>query len=156
MRGVRPPPVESPERESTMLLADTESAIIAAEAARRTAQFALVGTGVTALISIVVAFYTQWSAKKTQRELKQLELGNNEELAKLNATLGKRKSEDDARRDYDYEARKRLYKECEPLLFRLAEASENGLHRIFSLARTARMGDLGPQRPNWLQSPGYY
>ena len=28
--------------------------------------------------------------------------------------------------------------------------------RIFSLARTARKGDLGPNRPNWFQSPGYY
>lgn len=139
-----------------MLFADTESALIAAEAARRTAQFALIGTSLTALITIVVAFFTQRSNKKTQRELKQLELDNNETLAKLNAALGESKSEEDARRDYDYEARKRLYREAEPLLFRLSEASENALHRIFSLARTARNGDLGPTQPSWLQQPGYY
>ncbi len=74
-------------------------------------------------------------------------------LASANTELS---AEHKARRDYEYEARKRLYNECEPLLFRLAEASEGAIHRIFSLCRTARNGDLGPQRPNWLQSPGYY
>lgn len=139
-----------------MLFSGTESAVIAAEAARRTAQFALIGTCLTALITLIVAFLTQRSNKKTQRELKELELTNGEALAKLNAALGERKSEEDARRDYDYEARKRLYREAEPLLFRLSEASESALHRIFSLARTARNGDLGPEQPSWLQQPGYY
>jgi hypothetical protein len=81
------------------------------------------------------------------------------ELEELKATLASANAEvsaeNKARRDYEYDARKRLYKECEPSLFRLSEASENALHRIFSLARTARMGDLGPHT-NWLESPGYY
>jgi hypothetical protein len=138
-----------------MWLADTESALIAARAAESNAKLALAGSILAALISVVVAVITQLSNRKTQRELKDLELNNNEKLAKLNAALGKRKSEDDARRDYDYEARKRLYRECEPLLFRLAEGSENALHRIFSLARTARDGDLEQDR-SWLNGPGYY
>lgn len=135
-----------------MLFSNTESTLIAAEAARRTAQFALIGTCISALISLFVAILAQRNNKK----LKQIELKNSETLTRLNATLAEHKSEQDARRDYDYEARKRLYKECEPLLFRLAEASESALHRIYSLARTARKGDFGPRRNNWLQSPGYY
>lgn len=120
-----------------MLFADADSALIAAEAARRTALLALAGTSVTAIITILVAIITQ---------------RNNRKIAELNATLAERKSELDARRDYDYEARKRLYKECEPVLFQMAEAAENALYRIFSLARTAREGDL----PGWLGSPDYY
>src|SRR5436305_6957263 len=34
----------------------------------------------------------------------------------------------------------------------MAEAAENALHRVYSLARTARNGDL----PDWLDSHGYY
>ena len=120
-----------------MLFGDVDSALVAAEAARRTALFALAGTGLTALVTIAVAVLTQ---------------RNNKALAKLNANLASSKSEEDARRDYDYDARKRLYKECEPVLFQLAEAAENALHRVFSLARTARDGNL----PDWLESPDYY
>jgi hypothetical protein len=149
-----------------MWLADTESALIAAAAARNTAKLALAGAGISAVFSLAVALLNLRGNRKLQRELKDLELTNsqklkdlelknNEKLAKLNAALGKRKSEEDARRDYDYEARKRLYRECEPLLFRLAEGSENALHRIFSLARTARNGDLDQDR-SWLNGPGYY
>lgn len=139
-----------------MWFADTESALIAARAAESNARLALAGAVIAALVSVVVAFINQRSNSKTQLALKDLELKNSEKLAKLNAALGKRKSEEDARRDYDYEARKRLYRQAEPLLFRLAEGSENALHRIFSLARTARNGNLGQGRSNWFQSPGYY
>jgi hypothetical protein len=70
----------------------------------------------------------------------------------LSASLGRRKSEEDARRDYDYEARKRLYQECEPLIFQFVELSENALHRIYSLARSSRHGNL----PDWLCENDYY
>jgi hypothetical protein len=151
--------------------------LVAAETAKKTALIALLGSGLAALATIVVAYITQRGARRNQRELKQLELKNAEAMAELtersqrdlkelerqNAeavarltdALGEGKSERDARRDYDYEARKRLYKEAEPLLFRLSEASEAALHRIFSLARTARNGDLGSEG-NWLDSPEYF
>jgi hypothetical protein len=77
------------------------------------------------------------------------------DLEQLKAGLEEKKSEKDARRDYEYEARKRLYQECEPLLFELYELSENALHRIYSLARSARKGNLG-LTGSWLDSPGYY
>ena len=76
--------------------------------------------------------------------------------AALSSAVNESSAENKARRDYEYEARKRLYRECEPYLFRLAEASEHALHRIFSISRTARNGDLGPYKSSWLQSPGYY
>jgi hypothetical protein len=121
-----------------------EAASVAAEAARYTANWAFVGALVAAGISVVVAVMNSLATKNHERE-----------LARLNAALGERKAEQDARRDYLYEARKRLYKECGPVLFRLSEASENALHRVYSLARAARDGDLNPGR-SWLAGPGYY
>jgi hypothetical protein len=105
------------------------------------------------------AFFSDKLAEKKQEFDVQLEVKRQsfqKELEAIKSDFEDENAERRARRDYDYEARKRLYKECEPLLFRLSEASENALHRIFSIARTARMGDLGPQRESWFQSPGYY
>ena len=55
--------------------------------------------------------------------------------------LNKRKSEQDARRDYEYEARKRLYQECEPLFFKLVETSETALTHIKNMAKRAKGED---------------
>ncbi|TWP44900.1 hypothetical protein FKR81_40585 [Lentzea tibetensis] len=60
-----------------------------------------------------------------------------------------------ARLDYEYEARKRLYEVTEPLLFQLGERGEDLQSRIAGLARTARNGDLEPGR-GWLSDDGYY
>jgi hypothetical protein len=97
-----------------------------------------------ALASLAVALINYFGSRRTQREVES-----------LRAELAERKSERDARRDYEYEARKRLYHECEPLLFQLYEASENALYRIHSLARTARKGNLDPA-DSWLGGPDYY
>jgi Flp pilus assembly protein TadB len=75
------------------------------------------------------------------------ELGG--QLKQVEAQLEDQNAERNARRDYEYEARKRVYQEVEPILFQLAELAEGGLHRIYSLARTARHGDLAPQRRGW-------
>jgi hypothetical protein len=69
-------------------------------------------------------------------------------LEKLRTELAEEQAEKKARRDYQYEARKRLYQQYEPLLFQLVECCESAKERIYSLARTARQGDLGPT--GWL------
>jgi hypothetical protein len=56
--------------------------------------------------------------------------------------LDKRKSEHDARRVYEHDARKRLYNEFEPLSFQLIELSEIAIRRIRGLAREASEGHL--------------
>lgn len=58
----------------------------------------------------------------------------------------------DARSDYEYEARKRLYAEIEPLIFLLVGTCDEAAHRVRSLARSARGGTL----VRWLSTPGYY
>jgi hypothetical protein len=76
------------------------------------------------------------------------------ELQKSEAVLTEAQAKKQARLDYEYEARKRLYHECEPLVFELLEFAENAADRIRGLARAARQGDL----PGWLSEEGddYY
>lgn len=96
---------------------------------------------VTSATSLVVAIWVYLTNRKNQIDLECLKA----DLANINA-------EQDARRDYEYDARKRLYEECEPLLFLMSELAENAQHRIFSLARTALQGNL----PYWIAQEGYY
>ena len=136
--------------------ADPTGALIASAAATRTAIFGLIGAVVVAVVSATVTLLSLRSNRKLQSHLKEIEQQTSTELAKLEHRFAEQKSQHDAERDYEYEARKRLYKEAEPLLFRLGEAVENSLRRVMSLARTARDQNLGSDRRSWLSGPGYY
>lgn len=61
-----------------------------------------------------------------------------------------------ARRDYEYEARKRLYAELYPLVFQLQEAANSACNRVKNLARATRQGHLAPGPENWLTIPDPY
>ncbi len=52
------------------------------------------------------------------------------------------KADQNARREYEYEARKRLYREFEPLMFILNEDSDGAYNHIKELAGMARLGHL--------------
>jgi hypothetical protein len=106
---------------------------------------ALIATCITAIVSILVAFWNFFATRK-----------NSEDLEKMKADILQSGKEKDARRDYEYEARKRLYKRCEPLLFQMRESSEAALSRIFSLARTAKQGKLNIDGEHWLLHNEYY
>lgn len=96
---------------------------------------------VSGLISLVVSSLTALFTYRTK--IKESELSD------LNA-------ERKARRDYEYEARKRLYEECEPLFFELYQLSIGGMKRVGSLARSARMGYLNNDSRGWLAVVDYY
>jgi hypothetical protein len=85
---------------------------------------------------------------ETQLRKKQEEFEQDLEL--LRGRLREVEAERDARRDYEYEARKRLYSEIQPLLFQLKELSESAYRWVMSLARTAQQDQL-----SWL-SKGYF
>ena len=85
----------------------------------------------------------------------KLKAKSDEAIAQLQHDLGDMSAERNARRDYKYEARKRLYEQYEPLLFQLVEFSESALYRIYSLARTSRNGDLVAEG-NFLAHDGQY
>jgi hypothetical protein len=99
---------------------------------------------ITSVISLVTAAVTAIFTRKNDSRLKHLE-----------NKLAIERAEQDARRDYEYEARKRLYQECEPILFQFAELSESALRRIHALARNAKDGNLGPER-YWLSTDHYF
>lgn len=93
---------------------------------------------------------------KSSAALKQLEAeltkATQGELQRAQAVLTEQHAVKQSRLEYEYEARKRLYHECEPLIFELLEFAENAADRIRGLARTARQGDL----PHWLDGDSYY
>jgi len=60
-----------------------------------------------------------------------------------------------ARREYEYDARKKLYEAYEPLLFQFNELSENALRRVIAIARESRRGKL-EENKGWLSTSGYY
>jgi hypothetical protein len=99
---------------------------------------------VAAIASLVVATITHLSSRSNQKAIEELRHRYAEDTA-----------ERDARRDYQYEARKRLYHECGPIVFQLAELSEAAYHRITGLAQTASHGDLEPGRHSFLRDEYY-
>jgi hypothetical protein len=99
---------------------------------------------IVSVISAVVAIGVAFANQKAQ-------LG----LERLKNELLQQSKDRDARRDYEYEARKRLYEEFEPLLFKLVEHADEAWYRILSLARSARRGDIRPSG-GWLSGDGYY
>lgn len=100
---------------------------------------------IAAVASGVVALISLHHARQTSRE-----------LAKLAHTLDEQRAESSARRDYIYEARKRLYAECEPLLFQGLELADNAQRRVQSLARSCRDGKLLKDGSGWLAREDYY
>jgi hypothetical protein len=78
------------------------------------------------------------------------------ELEAVKADFADVNKERDARRDYEYDAKKRLYAEIEPLLFQLFQASENAYRGVLSLARSRRAGKLRVCGKGWLSGEGYY
>lgn len=106
---------------------------------------AVTAAALSFLVSILTAILSYAFTRKNQHDLER-----------LRADLEEKRRERDALRDYEYEARKRLYHECGPLLLQLMELSENGLRRVAGLARTASQGNLGPDKPTWLAEPTSY
>jgi hypothetical protein len=71
------------------------------------------------------------------------------------AALEELHAERNARRDYEYEARKKLYAECEPLLFQFVELGERAIWRIKDFAIFGREHRLAGE-PDSLFDDEYY
>jgi len=96
---------------------------------------------IAAFSSLVVAIVSAVLARRNSVAVKKLEEGQ---------------AETNARIAYNYEARKRLYAVCEPLLFQAVEQAEDARSRICSLAKAARNGDLRADGTGWLTPPDRY
>jgi hypothetical protein len=99
---------------------------------------------------------SQARVEEHQRQMQQLQTDLTKEVEAYKAGLSEKSAKKKARRDYEYEARKRLYQQCEPLLFELYLLSIGGMKRVHSLARTARQGNLAPGTSGWLSVDQYY
>lgn len=106
---------------------------------------------VTAYVALAVSLITAGVTIHVNRKAR----ANAIEIESVKAQMQERASERDARRDYEYEARKRLYSDVEPLLFQLTEAVEIALRRVSSLAVNAEEGALS-EESTWLTAMNEY
>lgn len=104
---------------------------------------------ITAAASLVVSVTTAAVSASFRRR-------SETELAQLQSQLTEEQSERAARRDYVYEARKRLYAEFQPVLFQMVERCSGAVGRIKGMAEGTRTGlILRPSRlgAGWQDDP---
>src|SRR6476646_9020062 len=104
------------------------------------------------MVSLAAAVWTNVRAERARRE----QNATAAELERLKSSLSAENDAAKAKRDYEYEARKRLYAELYPLSFQLHEAARGAHNRIISLARAARGGWLATGKDNWLTGADPY
>jgi hypothetical protein len=115
------------------------------------------GALVVALLGTITSLVLAARQRRSQKELEERQVDAARKLEELKASLTDRGAESDARRAYEYEARKRLYEQAEPLIFQLLEAAEAALARIQNIAAMCRQGRLDSGGGSgWLASDGYY
>lgn len=110
---------------------------------------------ISAVISGVVAFIIALSNRSAQRRLEETKTALQSELEHTKALLAERLSEGNARLSYEFDAKKRLYADVEPLFFQLYHACESSYYRVASLVRSQRQGQIG-DKDSWLNRDGYY
>jgi hypothetical protein len=87
----------------------------------------------TSLVSIAMAFWTYLSQR---------------DLAKQKGEIDRANSLEAAKQEYEFEARKRLYAQIEPLLFQLSEIAFESYYRVASLVRSR--AKLGRAPDSWI------
>lgn len=98
---------------------------------------------IAAAVSLIVAIYNSITSRKV-----------NKEIEVLKNKLSQESSEKNARRDYEYEARKKLYQEYESLLFQLNELASIAYSRIEGIAKSFQDGSLN--RDDWTEVTNEY
>jgi hypothetical protein len=135
---------------------------------------AVVGGGASLVVTILGQIFNPFAQKRLehyktalqeqletqkaqlQKRLEEHKAESQVQIEALKAHFSDRNSASAARRDYEYDARKRLYSEVEPLLFELYEAAEECYFRVLSLNRSAHQEHLGLGKDSWLSHDGYY
>lgn len=102
--------------------------------------------------SLIVAIFSANRAGKTQQNVAQAQ----KDITELSSQLEEQRAKRNARLDYEYEAKKRLYGQCEPVIFEAMELAENFRHRVVSLARSSEMKFLSPDGSGWLADTDSY
>lgn len=106
---------------------------------------------ITAVASLVVSVVTAAVSSRFRQR-------SETELEKLRNELAEEQSERAARRDYVYDARKRLYTEFQPVLFQMTERCSGAMVRIKDMAESARTGRIswpGRLGEGWEDDPNH-
>lgn len=93
------------------------------------------GTVAAALIALASAAYTAGKARTANRDIEILKASLLQDSARASADLA-----------YGYDARKRIYTVCEPLMLRLAESCDSAASRIIELSDSRRWKELKSAR----------
>ena len=115
----------------------------------------IVAAIIAGVISGIAALALALFNRGAQRDMQERKAAFDRELAEWRAGDLAERAEADARRAYEFEARKRLYDEVEPHFFQLFLACEASYYRVASLARSQRLGGIGDAQ-SWLGRDGYY
>lgn len=94
----------------------------------------LVPAAVAAISTLVSIFLAVYSSRRAQEAQAAVEILKNE--------LAKERSRDDARVEYEYHARQRLYEQYEPVRFQLLEAVETAKCQIETMSEQSLDHDL--------------
>jgi hypothetical protein len=113
---------------------------------------AVVGGSISLAVAVIGQIFTPLANIRLEHQKAEFQ----SQLEAIKASLQDEGGQKSARRDYEYEARKRLYGEIEPLLFQLYESAKEFNYRIASLARTYRNGHLDRAAESWLDDDSYY
>ena len=109
---------------------------------------AIITGGFAVVTSLITAAYTIYNSGKQARA--------SEELERIKSNLESSRNKESSRRTYEFEGRKRLYEEYEPLRFQMAEAMLHAAWRVQSIARSVRRNDIGENGRGWLSNKSSY
>jgi len=123
----------------------------------KTIVVALVAGCVSLVVTTLGLIFNPLAQRRLQQQkaaidadLAEAKLGYDRQLADLKARLDDGLAERKAQRDYEYEARKKLYAQIEPLMLQVGFAAENCFDRVANLALITGKGFLDPGPASWL------
>jgi hypothetical protein len=130
---------------------DASSSTLAAYGSYFAAGLSLLGTGFVAWRTWVL----EAAKNKWNRELEEVKIQAAERIKALESSLAIEKTRADARIEYEWAARQRLFAEVEPILFLTGEIVQSTIGRLFSLAAAASRDRL-KGNSSWLRGPVNY
>jgi hypothetical protein len=117
-----------------------------------------IATVTSAIITGLVALYFKSRSDKALEKLRaDLTSRNNDAIERLKAELTYENKVKSARVDYEYDARKRLYEEVEPVVFAAHLAAASLRARLITFAERIRSEDISLDKTrNWLATDPYF
>jgi hypothetical protein len=135
------------------MLGETEFNVIAAAGAATAAAATAIATVVSAILTGIVSILLK---RRVDAQMEIVRTDQMQILEKIRSDLALENKVRGARIDYEYDARKRLYKEVEPILFSAHLAATRIYGRLGSLVDRIRDGFIKPGQENTWMKDTYY